>query len=88
MITARKLARLAALEKQAGAAKPLLVVYQDITDRSQYHAKPRSKWRSGDDREYSESDLEALAELHTLIKVVWQDTPISNPNALRGASAR
>ena len=88
MTRARKLARIEALERKIGATKPLLVVFQDLTDRSEYHTKPRSKWQAGDDREYSESDLEALAERYTLLKVVWQDTPISNSDALRGASAR
>ena len=84
MITARKLARLEALEKQAGATKPLLVVFQDLSDRSEYHTKPRS---AASEPEYSESDLAALEERHTLIVVRWEDTPISNPDALRGASA-
>ena len=84
MITARKLARLEALEKQAGAAKPLLVVFQDLSDRSEYHTKPRS---AAGEPEYSESDLAALEERHTLIVVRWQDTPISNSDALRDASA-
>ena len=76
--------RLEALEKQAGATKPLLVVWQDLSDRSEYHTKPRS---DAGEPEYSESDLAALGERHTLLVVRWQDTPISNPYALRGASA-
>ena len=85
MTRARKLARLEALERKSAPAKPLLVVWQDLSDRSEYHTKPRS---DAGEPEYSESDLAALGERHTLLVVRWQDTPISNPYALRGASAR
>ena len=84
MTRARKLARIEALERKIGATKPLLVVFQDLSDRSEYHTKPRS---AAGEPEYSESDLAALEERHTLIVVRWEDTPISNPDALRGASA-
>ena len=84
MTRARKLARLEALERKSAPAKPLLVVWQDLSDRSEYHTKPR---REAGEPEYSESDLAALEERHTLIVVRWEDTPISNPDALRGASA-
>lgn len=79
--------RLAQIEKRAAGKKPILVLWQDFDDESCYHSNGRTEQGAADDRLYSESDLSALADRHTLIVVTYKQAPIMNPAALRGASA-
>jgi len=73
MATARKLARLEALERKSGAGKPLLVVSQDLQDRDLYHSAPRGSHGGAADQTYRKSEFAALTERHTLIIVEYRE---------------
>jgi len=77
MATAKKLARLEALERKSAPAKPLLVVSQDLQDRDLYHSAPRGSHGGASDQTYRKSEFAALTERHTLIIVKYQERSAS-----------